>query len=99
VAEPLPAGVARLALLIRIVAGVLADLRDGSLKPVLTDYRIANAGKELVLVYAGRRHISAKTRSFVDFSVDWFRSNADHLTSADSHANAAACCARTPAML
>lgn len=59
---------------------VLADLRDGTLTQLLPNYRIANADKELTLVYADRRHISAKTRSFVDFSVDWFRANADRLT-------------------
>ncbi|AXL49466.1 LysR family transcriptional regulator [Paraburkholderia caffeinilytica] len=63
---------------------VLDDLRSGTLKPLLTNYRITNADKELALVYADRRHISAKTRSFVDFSVDWFRINADRLTSARS---------------
>jgi DNA-binding transcriptional LysR family regulator len=60
---------------------VLTDLRNGTLMQVLTDFRITNADKELALVYADRRHISAKTRSFVDFSVEWFRTNADHLTS------------------
>ncbi|ASW01085.1 LysR family transcriptional regulator [Paraburkholderia aromaticivorans] len=60
---------------------VLTDLRNGMLMQVLTDFRITNADKELALVYADRRHISAKTRSFVDFSVEWFRINADRLTS------------------
>jgi hypothetical protein len=40
---------------------------------VLVDYRIKGAGKEVSLVYPGRRHVSAKTRSFVDFTVDYFR--------------------------
>ena len=63
---------------------VLADLREGALMQLLSEYRIANADKELALVYADRRHISAKTRSFVDFSVEWFRINADRLTSRTS---------------
>ncbi|MFM0173071.1 LysR family transcriptional regulator [Paraburkholderia sediminicola] len=63
---------------------VLADLRDGTLQQVMPDFHITNADKELALVYADRRHISAKTRSFVDFSVEWFRTNADRLTSTAS---------------
>ncbi len=59
---------------------VMDDLRNGHLVPVLGDYRIINAEKELAIVYADRRHISAKTRSFVDFSVHWFRTNAERLT-------------------
>jgi DNA-binding transcriptional LysR family regulator len=52
---------------------VAADVRDGHLVQVLVDYRIKGAGKEVSLVYPGRRHVSAKTRSFVDFTVDYFR--------------------------
>jgi DNA-binding transcriptional LysR family regulator len=59
----------------------MADLRDGALVPVLADYQITNAEKELSIVYADRRRLPAKTRSFVDFSVNWFRVNAKHLTS------------------
>ena len=40
---------------------------------VLDGYAIRDADKELSLVYPGRRHVPAKTRSFVDFTVDWFR--------------------------
>jgi hypothetical protein len=40
---------------------------------VLAGYEIRDAAKELALVYPGRRHVPAKTRSFVDFTVDWFR--------------------------
>jgi hypothetical protein len=43
---------------------------------VLANYRIKGADKEVSLVYPGRRHVSAKTRSFVDFAVDYFRAGA-----------------------
>jgi len=52
---------------------VAADLAHGAVVRVLDGYTIRNADKELSLVYPGRRHIPAKTRSFVDFTVDWFR--------------------------
>jgi DNA-binding transcriptional LysR family regulator len=53
---------------------VAADLLSGTLVQVLADYRIKGTGKEVSRVYPGRRHVSAKTRSFVDFTVDYFRS-------------------------
>jgi DNA-binding transcriptional LysR family regulator len=52
---------------------VAADLLDGTLVRVLDGYQIKGADKEVSLVYPGRRHVSAKTRSFVDFTVDYFR--------------------------
>ncbi|WP_322043927.1 LysR family transcriptional regulator [Paraburkholderia sp. J67] len=54
---------------------VAADLAQGALVRVLANYEIRGADKELSLVYPGRRHVPAKTRSFVDFTVDWFRQN------------------------
>ncbi|MDB5831489.1 MAG: LysR family transcriptional regulator, partial [Caballeronia sp.] len=50
-----------------------ADLEQGALVRLLTDYSVNNADKEVSLVYPGRRHVSAKTRSFVDFSLAHFR--------------------------
>lgn len=55
---------------------VSADLTNGTLVQVLPDYRIKDADKEVSLVYPGRRHVSATTRSFVDFTVDYFRNRA-----------------------
>jgi DNA-binding transcriptional LysR family regulator len=52
---------------------VAADLARGAVVRVLDGYTIRDADKELSLVYPGRRHVPAKTRSFVDFTVDWFR--------------------------
>ncbi|WP_322051068.1 LysR family transcriptional regulator [Paraburkholderia bannensis] len=54
---------------------VATDLESGTLVRVLATYEIRDADKELSLVYPGRRHVPAKTRSFVDFTVDWFRQN------------------------
>jgi DNA-binding transcriptional LysR family regulator len=53
---------------------VAADLSSGALVRILPGYTINGADKEVSLVYPGRRHVSAKTRSFVDFTVDYFRS-------------------------
>jgi DNA-binding transcriptional LysR family regulator len=52
---------------------VEADLARGAVVRVLAGYDIRDADKALSLVYPGRRHVPAKTRSFVDFTVDWFR--------------------------
>jgi DNA-binding transcriptional LysR family regulator len=52
---------------------VAGDLARGDVVQVLADYGIRDADKELSLVYPGRRHVPAKTRSFVDFTVGWFR--------------------------
>lgn len=55
---------------------VATDLANGTLVPILPGYRILDADKELSLVYPGRRHVSAKTRAFVDFTVNYFRTGA-----------------------
>lgn len=52
---------------------VSADLAEGSLVRMLAGWEIRDADKALSLVYPGRRHVPAKTRSFVDFTVEWFR--------------------------
>jgi DNA-binding transcriptional LysR family regulator len=52
---------------------VAADLSSGALLQVLANFRIKGADKEVSLVYPGRRHVSAKTRSFVDFTINHFR--------------------------
>lgn len=55
---------------------VAADLMSGALARILPGYHVNRADKEVSLVYPGRRHVSAKTRSFVDFTVSYFRSDA-----------------------
>jgi len=57
---------------------VVADLAKGLLVRVLAEWEIRDAEKELSLVYPGRRHVPAKTRSFVDFTVEWFRKRDDY---------------------
>jgi DNA-binding transcriptional LysR family regulator len=52
---------------------VADDLEQGALVRLLNDYAVSNADKEVSLVYPGRRHVSAKTRSFVDFALAHFR--------------------------
>ncbi|SDB84750.1 LysR family transcriptional regulator [Paraburkholderia lycopersici] len=61
-----------------------ADLAKGSLLRVLAGWDIRDADKELSLVYPGRRHVPAKTRSFVDFTVEWFRERAMSCASASA---------------
>jgi DNA-binding transcriptional LysR family regulator len=52
---------------------VAADLAQGALVHVLDCYEIRDADNALSLVYLGRRHVPAKTRSLVDCTVEWFR--------------------------
>ncbi|MBN3759709.1 LysR family transcriptional regulator [Burkholderia sp. Ac-20365] len=52
---------------------VAGDIANGALLPVLAQYRVTNGHKELSLVYPGRRHVAAKVRTFVDFTVEYFR--------------------------
>lgn len=49
------------------------DLSDGTMVRVLHGYEINGADKEVLLVYPGCRHVSAQTRSFVNFTVNDFR--------------------------
>ncbi|RQG99869.1 LysR family transcriptional regulator [Paraburkholderia dinghuensis] len=56
---------------------VVEDLACGAVVRVLGGYTIRGADRELSLVYPGRRHVPAKTRSFVDFTVDWFRNQTE----------------------
>lgn len=47
---------------------VSADLQEGRLEPLLTDYRPQQT--RISAVYPEKRHLSAKTRAFVDFMAD-----------------------------
>ncbi|KMZ11970.1 Transcriptional regulator, LysR family [Candidatus Burkholderia humilis] len=49
------------------------DIESGALVRLLPNYSVKNADKEVSIVYPGRRHVSAKTRSFVDFALAYFR--------------------------
>lgn len=59
-----------------IVIDVLAQaaLQSGELVALLPGQRITNVPVGVSLVYPGRQHISAKTRAFIDFTVDYCRS-------------------------
>jgi DNA-binding transcriptional LysR family regulator len=52
---------------------VIDDIASGALLRVLGDHIVRDADKEVSLVYPGRRHVSAKTRSFVDCALAHFR--------------------------
>jgi DNA-binding transcriptional LysR family regulator len=52
---------------------VADDIASGALIRLLADHVVKDADKEVSLAYPGRRHVSAKTRSFVDFVLAHFR--------------------------
>ena len=52
---------------------VAQDIETGALVRLLPGYTLKDADKEVSIVYPGRRHVSAKTRAFVDFALAWFR--------------------------
>jgi DNA-binding transcriptional LysR family regulator len=52
---------------------VAQDIDAGLLVRLLPGYRLKDADKQVSIVYPGRRHVSAKTRSFVDFALAYFR--------------------------
>ena len=49
------------------------DLASGALETVLTGFTLSGEAREVAMVYSGRRYLSAKTRSFIDFVVAHFR--------------------------
>lgn len=55
---------------------VAQDIEAGALVRLLPAYTIKDADKQVSIVYPGRRHVSAKTRSFVDFALAYFRDRA-----------------------
>jgi DNA-binding transcriptional LysR family regulator len=52
---------------------IMQDLKAGTLVRLLAGYTLKDADKEVSVVYPGRRHVSAKTRAFVDFALTYFR--------------------------
>lgn len=59
---------------------VIEDLRKNTLVPVLEGYHLKGADKHVSMVYADRRRMSAKTRSFVDFAINWYQINANQFS-------------------
>jgi DNA-binding transcriptional LysR family regulator len=52
---------------------VAMDIESGALVQLMPAYALKGADKEVSIVYPGRRFVSAKTRSFVDFALSYFR--------------------------
>jgi DNA-binding transcriptional LysR family regulator len=57
-------------------AYVKEDIRNRTLIPLLTDHAIQESAKELSLVYPGRHYIPARTRSFIDLTLEHFHGTA-----------------------
>ena len=49
------------------------DLRAGKLERVLPGHDLSDETRDVSIVYSGRRYLSAKTRSFIDFVVAHYR--------------------------
>jgi DNA-binding transcriptional LysR family regulator len=49
------------------------DLKRGDLVQLLEPYPVSNSARSFSIVYSGRKQLTAKVRTFVDFSVDYFR--------------------------
>jgi DNA-binding transcriptional LysR family regulator len=69
---------------------VEADIACGALQRVLPGFCPTDACFDVSIVYPGRRHQSAKTRTFVDFAIQYFRQGSE---SAIPHREPAACVA------
>ena len=52
---------------------VTQDIQAGLLVRLFPGHTLKDADKEVSIIYPGRRHVSAKTRCFVDFALDYFR--------------------------
>lgn len=48
-------------------------IASGELMPLLSDWRIEDRDIVLSLVYPGRRHLSAKARTFIELALEYFR--------------------------
>ena len=49
------------------------DIEQGRLTVVLPQCEVEGARRQWAILYSGRRHLSAKVRSFIEFAVDHFR--------------------------
>jgi DNA-binding transcriptional LysR family regulator len=48
------------------------DLVNGSLVPILGQYKINSGSRHIALLYSGRNYLSTKVRSFIDFAVSQY---------------------------
>ena len=53
------------------------DLANGRLHRVLVHCAVQTAQRQMSILYSGRRHLSAKVRSFIEFVVAYFRARQD----------------------
>jgi len=49
------------------------DIEQGRLNVVLPQCEVQGPLRQMAILYSGRRHLSAKVRSFIEFAVDYFR--------------------------
>lgn len=54
------------------------DLSQGRLRRVLTHCAVQTPQRQMSILYSGRRHLSAKVRSFIEFAVAYFRERHHH---------------------
>jgi DNA-binding transcriptional LysR family regulator len=69
---------------------VASDIANGALQRVLPGYCPTDACCDVSIVYPGRRHQSAKTRTFVEFAIQYFRQSGEPAT---PHRETVACAA------
>jgi DNA-binding transcriptional LysR family regulator len=53
------------------------DIAEGRLIVVLPDCEVEGPQRQMAILYSGRRHLSAKVRSFIEFAVEHFRERRD----------------------
>jgi DNA-binding transcriptional LysR family regulator len=49
------------------------DIEQGRLMVVLPEWEVEGPQRQMAILYSGRRHLSAKVRSFIEFAVEYFR--------------------------
>jgi DNA-binding transcriptional LysR family regulator len=49
------------------------DIERGALTPILTPFEVNGGQRQISILYSGRNNLSAKVRSFIDFSVARYR--------------------------
>lgn len=49
------------------------DIANGTLLPLLTQHKINGGQHEISIVYPSRNYLTTRVRSFIDFTVDYFR--------------------------
>ncbi len=49
------------------------DIQHGRLNVVLPNCEVEGPQRQMAILYSGRRHLSAKVRTFIEFAVEYFR--------------------------